>query len=147
MYSQTFIAGWADMDFNAHMRNTSYLDRAADVRMMFYAERGFPMSEFMRLRIGPVVRNDDLTYFREVRLLDRLTVTLALAGAAPDGSRWIVRNEFFLPDGQKAATVNSTGGWLDLNARKLVAPPAELLAAMTSLERTSDYQELSTSVR
>jgi len=33
MYSKPFIAGWGDMDSNGHMRNTAYLDRAADVRM------------------------------------------------------------------------------------------------------------------
>jgi acyl-CoA thioester hydrolase len=147
MYSRTLIAGWGDVDFNSHMRNTAYLDKAADVRMLFYEERGFSMGEFLRLRIGPVVRKDDLAYFREVRLLDRLTVTLALAGLSPDGSRWTVRNEFFLPDGQKAATVNSTGGWLDLNARKLVAPPAALFEAMTSLGRTDDFEALTTSVK
>jgi acyl-CoA thioester hydrolase len=147
MYSKEMIAGWGDMDFNAHMRNTAYLDKAADVRMLFYAEHGFPMSEFMRLRIGPVVRKDELAYFREVKLLDRLTVTLELAGMSPDGSHWIVRNEFFLANGQKAATVNSTGGFLDLSARKLVAPPAELLAAVREFGRTEDFQELKSSIK
>ena len=33
MFEKTFVAGWGDMDFNAHMRNTSFLDRSADVRM------------------------------------------------------------------------------------------------------------------
>jgi acyl-CoA thioester hydrolase len=82
-----------------------------------------------------------------VKLLDRLTVTLALAGMSPDGSHWIVRNEFFLADGQKAATVNSTGGFLDLNARKLVAPPPELLAAVSQFGRCGDFRELQSSIK
>ncbi len=40
MYTKTLYAGWADMDFTAHMRNTAYLDKSADVRMMFFAENG-----------------------------------------------------------------------------------------------------------
>jgi len=28
VYEKTLIAGWGDMDFNAHMRNTAYLDKA-----------------------------------------------------------------------------------------------------------------------
>ena len=40
MYTQHLIAGWGDMDFNSHMRNTAYLDKAADVRMMFFASNG-----------------------------------------------------------------------------------------------------------
>ena len=47
-FERTAIAGWGDMDFNAHMRNTAFLDKAADVRMMFFAEHGFPMEEFLR---------------------------------------------------------------------------------------------------
>ena len=31
MYSKTLFASWADMDFNAHMKNTAFLDKAADL--------------------------------------------------------------------------------------------------------------------
>ena len=44
-YTKEFLAGWATMDINGHMANTSYLDLAADVRMAFFAEHGFPPSE------------------------------------------------------------------------------------------------------
>jgi len=66
MFSKPLFASWGDMDFNAHMRNTAFLDKAADVRMMFFAENGFPMSEFLRLRLGPVVMKDEVEYRREV---------------------------------------------------------------------------------
>ncbi len=62
--------------------------RASDVRMMFFAENGFPMDELMRRRIGPVVRKDEVEYFKEVRLLEPLRITLMLAGLAEDGSRF-----------------------------------------------------------
>ncbi|AOE83863.1 thioesterase [Pseudomonas sp. TCU-HL1] len=61
------------MDFNSHMRNTAYLDKSADVRMMYFAHRGFPMSEFRRLRLGPVVMKDEIEYFRECHLLAALS--------------------------------------------------------------------------
>ena len=48
MYSKTLYAGWSDMDFNSHMKNTAYLDKAADVRQMFLMENGFPIEEFLR---------------------------------------------------------------------------------------------------
>jgi len=146
MYAQKLVAGWGDMDFNSHMRNTAYLDKSADVRMMFFAAHGFPPGEFSRLKIGPVVQKDEIAYFREVNLLEELTVTLALAGLAHDGSRWTMRNEFFRPDGKLAASVTSAGGWLDLAARKLVGAPEGLLQALHALVRTADFQELTTSV-
>ncbi|MDQ3231136.1 MAG: thioesterase family protein [Pseudobdellovibrionaceae bacterium] len=55
MFEKTLFAGWGDMDFNSHMRNTAYLDKSADVRMMFFSENNFPMVEFERLKLGPVV--------------------------------------------------------------------------------------------
>jgi acyl-CoA thioester hydrolase len=58
MFERMLVAGWGDMDYNAHMRNTAYLDKSADVRMMYFAERGFPMAEFARLQLGPVVMKD-----------------------------------------------------------------------------------------
>jgi acyl-CoA thioester hydrolase len=42
--------------------------------------------------------------------------------------------------------VTSTGGWLDLAARRLVSPPPALAEALRSLSRADDFQELSSSV-
>ena len=147
MYTKTLLAGWSDMDFNGHMKNTAYLDKTADVRQLFLAENGFPVDEFLRLRIGPVMSKDEVEYFKEVRLLQEITVTYALAGHAPDGSRFLLRHEIFRPDGKLSARVTSTGGWLSLTERKLVAPPPTLLAAMNLLDRTSDFLILSSSIK
>ncbi len=146
MYSKTLFAGWGDMDFNAHMKNTAFLDRAADVRMLFFSENGFPMAEFARLRIGPVIMKDEIEYRREIGLLEEFAVTLACAGQAQDGSRFLLRNEICRPDGTLCARVTSAGGWFDLAARKLVTPPPALLAAIESLPKTSDFAVLPSSV-
>jgi acyl-CoA thioester hydrolase len=146
VYAKTLLASWADMDFNSHMRNTAFLDKSADVRLMFFAENGFPAGEFSRLRIGPVIMKDEVEYRKEVRLLQEITVTLAIAGHAEDGSRFLLRNEIFRPDGTLCARVTSSGGWLDLAARKLVAPPQALHDAMKSLPQTSDFTVLPSSI-
>lgn len=143
---ETFRVGfhvrWGDMDFNAHMRNTAYLDVAADVRMMFFEQYGFSMREFERLRIGPVLLRDELTYHREMRLLERYEATLEMAALAPDGSRYRMRNDFFRADGALAARVTTDGGWLELDRRRLTAPPPELLAALVAAARSEDFEEL-----
>ena len=94
MYSKMLLASWADVDFHSHMRNTAFLDKSADVRMMYCSENGFSASEFSRLLLGPVVMKDEVEYGKEVHL-----------------------------DGTLCASVTSSGGWLDLSARKPVAPP------------------------
>jgi acyl-CoA thioester hydrolase len=135
------------MDFNAHMKNTAYLDKSADVRQMFLLEQGFPVEEIHRLRIGPVVMKDEVEYFKEIALMQVITVTCALAGHALDGSRFLLRHEIFRFDGQLSARVTSTGGWLDLDTRRLVAPPPMLLVAMNMLERTSAFSVLPSSIK
>lgn len=147
MYTKILYAGWADMDFNAHMANTAYLNKAADVRQMFLIENGFPVEEFQRLRIGPVLMRDEVEYFKEVGLQQQITVTYALAGHSLDGSRFLLRHEIFRPDGKLSARVTSAGGWMDRDERRLIAPPPALLSAMNSLEKTSDFTVLPSSIR
>jgi acyl-CoA thioester hydrolase len=147
VFEKRFVAGWGDMDFNSHMRNTAFLDKSADVRMMFFSEHGFPIDEFIRRKIGPVIMKDECEYFREIRLLEELRVTLVIPGLARDGSRFLFRNEFWRPDQKVVAKVTSTGGWLDQTIRKLVAPPEALLAALRSLPQPDDFQVLSSSIK
>src|SRR5690606_5669130 len=97
--------------------------------------------------LGPVVMKDELEYRKEVGLLQEITVTLALAGQSGDGSRFLLRNEILRPDGTLCARVTSAGGWLDLAARKLIAPPEALHKAMLSLPQTSDFTVLPSSVK
>ena len=147
MFTKRITMGWGDMDFNAHTRNTAYLDKSADTRIMFFAENGFSTDEFRRMRIGPVVMKDEVEYFRETGLLDELDVALSLAGLSGDGSRYRLRNEFKRLDGTLCARVTSTGGWLNLAERKLMAPPAALLNALRSLPRAEGFEVLPSSLR
>lgn len=141
-FSRRFTAGWGDMDFNGHMRNTAFLDLSGTTRMMYFQEHGFSMREFEKLRFGPVIVRDELTYFKELRLLEEFTVTVALAGLSSDNVRFRFRNTFIKDDGKIAATVTSTGGWLSLEARRLAPPPDSLGAVLNALARTNDFEEL-----
>lgn len=143
-YSQMLTVRWADVDFNGHMRNTAYLDACVDVRMGYFATHGFPLSEFARQRLGPVVLRDEVDYFREMHLFDSYRLTLRVAGLSEDNSHFRLVNEFFREDGQPSARVTSTGGWLDLEARRLIAPPEALRQAMDSLVRTEEFVVLPT---
>ena len=146
-YIHKLTASWADMDFNAHMANTAYLNRAVDARMAFFIENGLPLAELTRLRVSWVMMKDEVEYRREIKWMEEISITVALAGLAPDGSRFKVRNEFFRSDGQLAAKVTSTGGFLDLDARKLVVPPNEVLTTYQALPRTDDYETLPSGFR
>jgi acyl-CoA thioester hydrolase len=110
--------------------------------LAFLADHGFPPTELRRLAIGPVVRKEELEYFHEVNLHDTVTVTYAALAMSADGARFVIENEIWSASGERAATVRSTGGWLDLRARKLLPPPPALLAALQHLPRTPNFVEL-----
>lgn len=146
-FEMTTHVSWAHLDSNAHMANTAYLDLVVDARFQYFSSRGFPPAEFARLRIGPVVRRDEVDYFKELHLLQSVRVNFLLAGLSEDGSRFRIRNEVFRPDGELAARITSLGGWFDLNLRKLVAPPETLAEALRALDRSEDFAALESSVR
>lgn len=145
--SRRFLAGWADMDWNSHMANTAYLNKVVDARVLIIAEKGFPVEEFLRLRLGVVSLKDELEYKREVKWMEEIDINFSLAGLAPDGSRFKVQNEVRRTNGELAARIVSTGGFMDLDARRLVAPPPAVIEAYRSLPRTEDYVDLPSSIK
>ena len=142
MYSKQLYVGWGDLDSNGHMRNTAFLDRSADVRMFFFSENGFPMKEFKRLGIGPVILKDTIEDRRECFLLEPIQVSMALQALSNDAARFVVVNEFHRGDLQLAARISSNVGWLDLEKRALTTPPAELAQLLRNAPRTSDFTEI-----
>ena len=146
-FERSFHVAWAHLDANGHMANTAYINVCIDVRMMYFASQGFAASEFSRLRLGPVVRSDQVDYFRELHLLDPIRVNFLLAGLSDDASRFKLRNEIHREDGQMAARLTSLGGWFDLNARKLIVPPDAIANALRALDKAEDFERLESSVR
>ena len=146
-FEKNFQVSWAQLDANGHMANTSYLAAVVDVRFMYFESKGFAPGDWVKHRIGPVVRSDVIDYFRELRLLEPYRINMLLAGLSDDCSRFRFRNEIFRADGELAARVTSLGGMLDLAARKLVPPPDALAAAIRALDRSDDFAPLDSSVK
>ena len=48
-----FQVTWADLDANRHLKNTGYLDYAAQSRFLYFAAGGFGQQQFAELNIGP----------------------------------------------------------------------------------------------
>ena len=134
---RAFRVSWAQLDANGHMANSAYLGLAADARLSYFADAGFPPEEYALLRIGPVIQRDTLEYFRECKLLETVTVDVALRSMSEDGRRFEIVNEIHRTDGVLAARVTSAGGWLHLDERRLVAPPDALRAAIARLPRVA----------
>jgi acyl-CoA thioester hydrolase len=141
-FRQSFRVGWGDLDGNHHMANRAFLDRAADTRVLFFAQHGFSVSRFASERIGPVILRDELVYRKELRLLDEFTVDLEVFGLSPDGTRFELGNTFRTLEDVVAAVVRSEGLWFDLDKRRPRAPPPELDAVEREMPRGEGFKEL-----
>lgn len=141
-FLRTFQVRWGDLDANGHMANTAYLAAASDVRMMRFQTEGFSMREFERLHFGPVVFRDEVTYRKELRLLEPYRVGLEVAGLSADGQHFRLRNPFTREDGTPVAEVLSTGAWMDLATRRLAPPPEALRQVLEALPRSADFTSL-----
>ncbi len=125
---------WDDIDANGHAGNTAYSVYATDARLSYLAEHGFSVDRLNDLRVGPVLFTEELTYRRELRLGDPITITVELAALSATGHRWAMHQRI-LRDDALAATVRVTGAWIDLDRRTLIDPPAGLFAALDALPR------------
>lgn len=141
-FERRYEVRWADLDANRHMRNTAYSEYASHTRVSFLAAHGFSPARFAALRFGPVLFREEIRFRREVHLEEIITVNVRCGGLAPDGSRWRMYQEITCSDGQVAALVTVEGAWMDLDVRRLVPPPPELLGALQALPHTEDYEIL-----
>lgn len=142
-----FEVRWDDLDGNRHVRNTAFSDYATHTRFRLLGAHGFTQAKLEELRFGPVMMREEIRYRREVLFGGDLVVDVRCAGLSPDGSHWRVHQAVTRPDGREAVTLTIQGGWLDLDTRKLVAPPAGLAAVLLSLPRTHDYEDLPSLMR
>ena len=138
-FQPTFKVNWADLDANNHMRNTGYLDYAAQTRFLFLNSSGFTPADFNAEQIGPVIFSDEIIYRNELRFLDEFSVDLKLGGISEDGSRFIFINNFISGGGKHFATVKTKAAWFDLQSRKLKPPPARLKKVLEQMDKSEDF--------
>jgi acyl-CoA thioester hydrolase len=137
-----FRVGWSDLDGNAHMGNTSYLSYASNTRVHYFTQHGFTPARFASEKFGPVVVRDELTYRRELRLMDEFAVDFELVGLSDNGIRFRVRNTFRTASEDVAASVTSEGVWFDLEHRRARIPPPDLDTLMRTLWRAKDFTDI-----
>lgn len=138
-FQPTFKVNWADLDANNHMRNTGYLDYAAQARFLFLNSNGFTPTAFYAEGIGPVVFSDEITYKNELRLLDEFSVDLKLGAISEDGLKFVFINNFTNLGGKLCATVKTKAAWFDLRSRKLRPPPPRLKIVLEQMDKSEDF--------
>lgn len=141
VYSKSYEVKWADMDPNRHMRHSVYNDYAAQTRVGMFSDFDLPVNEIGRLGYGPILFLEETKFFREINLLEIITVTCALTRLRRDGSRWSFQHEIFKEskEGVKAGEIAVDGAWLNLDSRKLGTIP-ELREVMNRFPKTTNFE-------
>lgn len=140
-YEHAFEVRMADLDLNRHLTSPKYLEYAIHTRFASLGELGI-LRLLEAAKLAPVVFRDEIEYRRELRAMDRVSVSIELAGLSDDASRWRLRHEFVRSDGVLSARIRTDGAWLDLRTRKLVVPSQEVAEGFARLHRTEDFERL-----
>lgn len=140
MYSKKFEVLWANIDANRHLKHSAYNDYAAQVRLSYFNDHGFPSEEFAKLQIGPILFREETIFLKEVGMNETIEVDIFLAGGRKDGSRWRIVHNLFKKNGDKAATIEVDGAWMDLTKRKLTDPPELVLDMIEHMPKIPNFE-------
>lgn len=138
-YIKDYQVLWSDLDGNMHMKNTSYLEYASNIRMTYFFDMGFPPKRMLTMGVGPVAVRDEILYLKEIQLMELFKVTLQLDGLSEDQSRMRLINIFTNEKGVIFGKVTSDGVWFNLLQRKVMPPPDEIKELMLKLPRSETY--------
>ena len=141
-FKVTFPTRWADFDPNNHMRHSAYNDYAAESRVRLFKKYGLSMEEFKRLNIGPILFQENTSFYKEISLGEDLTVEVLLKGVSEKGERFKFLHKIYKRDGTLAAEIEIFGAWIDLVKRKLTSPPDTMIDLAEHMSKTDDFETI-----
>lgn len=131
---------WSDIDANRHLRHSVYYDFAAAARMQLLSEHGLTTTKFEEFAIGPILFREEAVFRREIRLEDKITLTVEMFRSTEDFSRWSLRHTFLKEDGSLATTLTIDGSWIDMNLRKLAQPNDFIKKIFSEFPKSADFE-------
>lgn len=139
-YLKKFEIRWSDLDANRHLANSSYMNFMSATRMAYLQEHGFGFQEMAKHNLGPVIFNEQIHYFKEIFPGKPVFVSLMTKGLSKDGMFFQFVHGFYNSEGKQLAAGEVLGGMIDLNTRKLISLPQELIdQVFDKIEKTSDF--------
>lgn len=140
LFIRPIVLRWSDFDPNFHLRHSVYYDLGAMARVDFLSEHGVTPAYLAKNHLGPVLFREEAIFRKEIRYGDELTISLLLSQLRRDFSRFSFRHEIKRLDGTLCAVINIDGAWMDTQARKLMSPPAEIIAMAEVAPQSEDFE-------
>jgi len=139
LYEQKIEVRWADLDPNGHVRHSAYYDYCTFARITYWQQNGFGPDWMKRNSCAPVLFREEGFFHREMNAGDELIINLKLSGISDDLRKWSVRHQLWRGE-ELCATLNMEGAWLNLDSRRVQAPPRALGELFSALQRTEDFR-------
>lgn len=124
-----FRVKWYDVDVAAIVHNIVYIRWLEDLRQQILDEH-HPLAAQLAAGCAPVLAHTEIDYRRPVTLDDRVRGVMWVPELGE--TRWTVRAEMLLPDGEPAALAMQWGVFVDLKSKRPIPVPAPLRRAWES---------------
>lgn len=133
---------WADIDANNHLLHSVYYDWGAMIRMQTMHQLGLSMKRLNELRCGPIIFREEALFKREIAFGDVVTIDLQMTKARKDFARWSMQHQIIKNGTDVCTVINLDGAFIDLDKRKILIPPAEVVNIFNHLPKSADFNWL-----
>ena len=94
------------------------------------------------MQIGPILFREECIFKKEIRLGDKVAISLQVLKAKKDFSRWTIQHFILKNEETVAAILTVDGAWLDTAKRKLATPPIEVFNVFSAMPVDENFQWL-----
>lgn len=133
---------WSDLDPNVHLRHSVYYDWGAFCRIEFFQSHGLTTGLMQQLHFGPILFREECVFRKEIRLGDKVAITMKMVKAKRDFSRWTIQHDILKNGEVLSAVLTVDGAWLNTAERKLATPPAKVAEVFSQIPADKDFQWL-----
>lgn len=140
-YKKKIDVRWADLDPNFHMLHSRYYEMGAYIRMCFFVENGITEKELQEHRIGPILLREECTFRREIKFGDDVEIDLHITKAKPNLLRWSIEHTI-TRNGELSAIIRVDGSWINLDRRRMAAPPEDFVKVFELMPKSADFHYL-----
>jgi acyl-CoA thioester hydrolase len=130
---------WSDIDPNFHVRHSAYYDFGAYCRISFLTEHGITPAVMSQHHVGPILFREECVFKREIKFGDEITINFKLGKVSGDYSKWTMVHEIWKNGDTLAAILTVDGAWMDIQLRKITAPPQSFITGFDAIPKTENY--------
>ncbi|WP_028808919.1 acyl-CoA thioesterase [Streptomyces sp. 351MFTsu5.1] len=119
-----------ETDVQGHLNQSVYLNYAEHARWSLLRAAGITQARLIGSGVGPVALETTIRYLRELLAGDEVEVSCGFEWG--EGKTFRIQQQIRKKDGTVAAEITAVGGLMDLNARRLVPNPGEVLKGLAT---------------